>query len=292
MGTGFESYHPYIIFSYYIFVGTLAMYLKHPLFLAIACFIMIVVNITHDRGKALKRWIPLYVIMGTLIVALNPFLVSRGTNILFYFRGKQVTLEAFMYGFVMALSIIIILIMFVSFNLVLNGNKFLFIFSKILPRTAFLMMLAIRFVPLLKERFDEIQMVQHVRGISIRTGSLLSRARSGMLYIQVLLSWSLEEAIQTADSMKSRGYGTGRKTSYIPYKMKPRDWFSLLILCCLFLVCLAGGYLGYGKIIIYPELGTLHLYPLDWVVLISMIVLLSFPIIIEGREKLRWVFSI
>lgn len=291
MESGFRGYHPYVLFFYYLYVGSLVMYFNHPLFLLTALIVLIVINLSHDRGKALKKWLPILLIMGTIMILLNPFLVSRGTNILFYFRGKQVTLEALMYGITMSLSLISILILFISFNLILNGNKFLFIFSRILPRTAFLTMLSIRFVPLLKARLDEINSVQRIRGMTMTSGSLRERARSGMLIIQILLTWSLEEAIQTADSMKSRGYGTGKKTSYIPYQMEKQDWGWLLTSSILFLICLAGGILGYGKIEIYPELGTLHLYLLDWVLFISMIILVSFPLFVEGREHIRWKFS-
>lgn len=288
MENGIRGYHPYVVFFYYICTGFLVMYFKHPLFLATALMILICVNISHDRGKSLRKWsIPL-VVMSLFFIVLNPFLVSRGTNILFYFRGKQVTLEATMYGVVMAIALVSVIVMFVSFNILLNGNKFLYIFSKVLPRTAFLLMLAIRFVPLLKSRFDEIRAVQRVRGTTMTVGSLRQRARNGMHMIQILLTWSLEEAIQTADSMKARGYGIGKKTSYIPYRMEKKDWVWLITLLILFSICIWGGTLGYGKIVIYPEIGTLHLYTLDWMLFVFMIVIIAFPLIVEGRERLRW----
>lgn len=288
---GFRNYHPFVLFFYYVCVGVLALYFKHPIFLFVALLLLVGVNLTHDGGAALRKWVPMLLIMSTVMIVLNPFLNSRGTTIFFYFRGKQVTLEATVYGVVMAMSIVIVLLMFISFNLILNGNKFLFVFSRILPKTAFLTMLAIRFVPLLKQRLDEIYAVQRIRGMTISAGSLKERASSAMVMIQILLTWSLEEAIDTADSMKSRGYGTGKRSSYIPYKMEKRDVGSLVILVGLFAICIVGGMLGYGKIVIYPELGTLQFYALDWVLLFAMILLLAFPIITEGREQLRWKFS-
>lgn len=289
MQNGFHSFHPFVQFAYYICVATLAFYFKHPVFLLTSCLILICVNLTHDGGRAFRQWIPALLTMSILIMVLNPFLVSRGTNILFYFRGKQVTLEATIYGVVMALSIAIILIMFISFNLILNGNRFLFLFARILPRTAFLTMLSIRFVPLLRRRLSEINAVQRIRGLSLTEGNLRERAKAGMLKTQILLTWSLEEAIQTADSMKARGYGIGKKTAYIPYRMEKRDWAWLILLGLLFLVCIIGGLLGYGKIIIYPELGTLQFYLLDWVLFGCMIILHSFPLIVEGKEQLKWI---
>lgn len=291
MENGFASYHPYVQFFYYVCVGLLVLNFNHPLFLVVGLLLLVLVNLSHDRGKALKKWsLPLLMMSGFMIV-LNPFLVSRGTNILFYFRGKQVTLEATVYGVTMALFIVSIIVMFVSFNIILNGNRFLFIFARILPKTAFLIMLSIRFVPLLKSRLDQINAVQRVRGMSITAGSLRERARNGLLRIQILLTWSLEEAVQTADSMQARGYGSGKKSSYIPYKMERRDWtwFSLLIF--LFVISIAGGYLGYGKIVVYPVLGTLHLFLIDWVLFICMIIIFSFPLLVEGSEWLKWRFS-
>lgn len=288
MENGFRGYHPYVVLFYYLCTGFLIMYFKHPLFLVTALVLLILVNVSHDRGASLKKWTIPLLIMSLFFIVLNPFLVSRGATILFYFRDRQVTLEAMMYGVVMALALVGVLILFVSFNLILNGNKFLFIFSKVLPRTAFLIMLAIRFVPLLKSRYDEIAAVQRVRGTTMSVGGIKERASNGMNMIQILLTWSLEEAIQTADSMKARGYGVGEKSSYIQYRMQKHDWFWLTGMLSLLIICIVGGILGYGKILIYPQLGTLHLFTLDWVVLICMIVLISFPLLVEGRERLRW----
>lgn len=292
MGNGFRGYHPFVITFYYVCVGVLAMYFNHPLFLLVASLLLVGVLVTHDNGKALRKWIPMLVGMSVVIILVNPFLNSRGTTIFFYFRGKQVTLEATIYGVVMSLSLVLILLMFISFNLILNGNKFLFVFSKFLPRTAFLTMLAIRFVPLLKRRLDEINDVQRIRGMTIASGTVRERAKNGMVMMQILLTWSLEEAIETADSMKARGYGIGKRSPYIPYKMEKRDKGWLITLVALFALCIAGGSLGYGKIIIYPELGTLNLYFIDWILLFCMMVIVSFPLLVEGREQLKWKFSL
>lgn len=291
MTNGFERMHPFVLFLYYVAVCVLAMFINHPLFLGIGCIVLIAVNWTHDNGQAVKKWIPMLSVMSTVIILVNPFINSRGTHIFFYFRGKQVTLEALLYGVVLSMSLVLILLMFISFNLILNGNKFLFVFSRFLPRTAFLIMLSIRFVPLLKRRLDEISDVQRVKGLSLKVGTIRQRAKSGMVLMQILLTWSLEEAIETSDSMRARGYGLGKRSPYIPYRMTRNDIGWLVTLATLLLICLVGGLLGYGEIIIYPQLGTLQLYPIDWLVFVSMVVIMAFPLIIEGRELFKWNYS-
>jgi len=290
VNNGFRRFHPFILFLYYIVSGILIMLYNHPIFMIIAMCLFIGVNITHDNGKALRKWmIPLF-IMGSIFALLNPLLVSRGTHILFYVDNRQITLEALMFGITMALMLITVIILFVSFNLILNGNKFLYLFSKIVPRTAFLMMLAIRFVPLLKRRYDEINAVYRVRGMTIFHGSLKDRANNGMNMLQTLLTWSLEEAIQTADSMQARGYQSRKKSSYTLYKMTKADWMLFSILIVILIVGMLGASFGYGKIVIYPTLGTLQFYAGDWIVLFCMMLAISLPLIVEGIEWLRWKF--
>ena len=291
MGNGIQSIHPFVMFFYYSCVGFFAMFFNHPIFLLAGCLSLLAVNLAHDSMRALKQWAPMMIIMALLISLINPFINSRGTHIFFYFRGKQVTLEATLYGIVSSMSLIMILMLFISLNAVLNGNKLLYIFSRILPKTAFLVMLSIRFVPLLRRRLTEIQDVQRLKGMTVRQGTIRNRAKSGMSIMQILLAWSLEEAIETADSMKARGYGTGKRSPYIPYRITKMDRNWLVYLVLFFIISIVGGFLGYGKIIIYPQLGTLHLYSLDWVVLFSSLAVMLFPVFVEGREQLKWNYS-
>lgn len=292
MGNGIQAIHPFVMFFYYICIGFFAMFFNHPIFLLAGCLALIAVNLTHDGGRSMKQWAPLMIVMSVLIIAINPFINSRGTNVLFTVFGKHVTFEAVLYGIVTALSLLMILLLFISLNMVLNGNKLLYIFARILPRTAFLVMMSIRFVPLLKGRLVEIQDVQRFKGMTMMQGSLRERAKSGMSMLQILLSWSLEEAVETADSMKARGYGTGKRRPYIPYRMTKSDKCWLGYLVVLFALSAAGGFMGYGKIIIYPELGTLHLTSLDWAVFASGMAIALFPVFVEGREQLKWHYSI
>lgn len=60
-----------------------------------------------------------------------------------------------------------------------------------------------------------------------------------------MVTWALENAIETADSMKSRGYGLRGRTAFSIYRMEDRDKYALgwLGFCGMYLLCgsLAGG---------------------------------------------------
>lgn len=289
--TGFRGYHPYIIFLYYVCVLGFVLLTNDPLLLLVACFILITVNITHDRGEALKKAIPFLVMMAVLIIILNAFFVSTGTTILLGLWGRKITLEALVYGIVMALSLIVVFLLFVSFNLILNGNKFLYIFSRFLPQTAFLILLSMRFVPLLLDRLGEIKDVQRVKGLSLTVGTVKKRFNNGMILLQILLTWSLTEAIETADSMKSRGYGMGKRSSYKRYRLDKRDVLWGVLLVGLFLVCIVCVINGGGRMVIYPTLNDYTLSKYDICLLVSEMLIISFPILAEGGERLKWNYS-
>jgi energy-coupling factor transport system permease protein len=79
---------------------------------------------------------------------------------------------------------------------------------------------------------------------------LLARARNGLSILSVMTTWALENAVDTADSMNSRGYGTGPRSAYSNYRLERRDlWTALFVggaaLACVLLVALGGATLSF-----------------------------------------------
>ena len=75
-----------------------------------------------------------------------------------------------------------------------------------------------RFIPLLKARFREISMGQRCMGRHV-TGGFMAKLRQVTKEVSILISWSLEAAIETSDSMEARGYGLPGRTSFHLFKM-------------------------------------------------------------------------
>ena len=48
------------------------------------------------------------------------------------------------------------------------------------------------------------------------SGSLLQRLKNAITILSIMVTWALENAIETADSMKSRGYGLPGRTAAAP----------------------------------------------------------------------------
>lgn len=287
----FERFHPLLTFIYY--AGALALFILmlHPLFLLVAFLLIIFTHIWEDRGRALRRWFFFMLTSGLVIFLLNPVFNERGRHVLFVIYQHRFTIEAFTYGMMSALSIMGIIALFVSYNEVMTPNKIQFLFSKFLPQFAVLLMLTLRFIPLMKRRAEEMVAIQASKGISALHGRLADRLKTGMLYIQVLLVFSLEEAIQTADSMKTRGYGQGKRSVYEHFSFKKKDWFAGVFLVGLFIGLAYGRYLGFGYLQVYPLLESWHLTLTDGFLLFLEFLYMGFPLIVNIGGSVRWHLS-
>ncbi len=106
--------------------------------------------------------------------------------------------------------------------------------------------------------------------------------------MHTLVSWSLEEALQTGMSMRSRGYGLGKRSSAIVYRMERRDWQVLGWMAATGLLTLVGAMLGCGRYSVYPKL-----LPPDasYFTLLHYACFAGFllvPVVMDVREVMRW----
>jgi energy-coupling factor transport system permease protein len=291
MGNRFARFHPLVSFLYYAGTIVLLFLLLHPLFLCMGFVVILAVNFMHDRLSGLRRWLLFIITSVFFMVMLNPLFNERGQHLLFEMGNHRFTLEAFVYGGMNALSIIGVIALFVSFNIVMAPNKLLFLFAKFLPQFAVLLMLTLRFIPLMRRRVEEISVIQRSKGISVGQGKWKSKVKTGILYVQVLLTYSLEEAIQTADSMKARGYGQGVRSSYDYFRFRKLDIWAILYLVVLFAIILTGRTYGYGLFTVYPIMESWQLSMMDVRILVCYLLFLGFPLIVEVGEMFRWRLS-
>lgn len=291
MGTRFARFHPLVSFLFYAGAVMLLILMLHPVFQVISLFLIIGINIIHDRLAGLTKWKYLLLVTFVLLVVLNPLFNERGRHLLFMAGEHRITLEAVLYGGMNAFSIIGIIAVFISYNVIMTPNKVLFLFAKFLPQFAVLLMLTLRFIPLMSRRMEEISLVQKSKGIMVTKGNWRTRVKTAFSYVQALLTYSLEEAIQTADSMKARGYGKGPRTSYEFFRIRGKDTIAIVILMVLLSIIIYGRSLGYGVLTIYPMMEDWRLATWDTAVLICYILYLSFPIYVEAGEAFRWHLS-
>lgn len=286
-GSRFSGSHPLVNLIYYGFVIGITMFTVDPYFLALT-LVGAWVYSALLRGRAAHKINVLFalpVLVFTTIV--NGFFNHNGDTVLFFIRNNRITMEAFCYGIASAALFSAIIIWFVSFNVVMTSEKLIFIFGKAAPVLGLTLSMIFRFIPLLRERFKEIRMGQQCMGRTAE-GGLVARTRQLTKEVSILISWSLEASIETADSMEARGYGLKGRTSFTLFKMTASDKRLLALITVLGVISTVGAFLKKTQILYYPVvvMGSWDL--MKAVTFVAFGALIFVPIIFDYLGEKRW----
>lgn len=238
MKDSFTSYHPIVNLLYFTLVITFSMLLTHPMaqITALTCAIVYAISIEGKKSVAflLKFCLP----MVLLTAFINPAFNHEGVTILYYFSsGNPLTLESILYGAGAGAMLVTVLLWFSAFSRVMTSDKFIYLFGRVIPALSLVLSMSLRFVPKFKKQTEIVVEAQRCIGRDISTGSLWKRFKIAVLILSIMITWALENAIEIADSMKSRGYGLKGRTAFSIYRMDDRDKHTLIWLgfCGLFL---------------------------------------------------------
>jgi energy-coupling factor transport system permease protein len=285
MDHGFSRIHPMVSFLYYVVMMVLSMMLFHPICLLLIFSGGVAHSLVTVGMRDWHKWWKLFLYLGVFTTLLNPFINNNGETLLFNTPWLSVTLEALVYGGIMSLSLWSILVLFLQYQYVIHAQKFMFVLGNIFPKWAFLMTLSIRFVQKLRVRFQQMVLIQQTRGIHSQKGSVMKRMKAAMHLLNVLVLSGLEEAFDTADSMKARYFGQEKRTSHLEYRMKTKDYFVLVGLLLLSIGVVIGWYKGQAQFHVYPVIQSINFSMKGIELIISCFILSFMPFGFELKEK-------
>ena len=236
----FQTYHPLVNFLYFALVIGFAMALNHPIAQGIS-FLCGCAYAVQAEGKNAVLFCLKWCLPAMLLAAvLNPAFSHGGVTILLYFpTGNPLTLESVLYGLSAGTMIATVMIWFLNFNRVMTSDKFIYLFGRVIPAMSLVLSMTLRFIPKFKAQMDTVAEAQRSIGRDISEGSLWRRTKIAITVLSIMVTWALENAIETADSMKSRGYGLKGRTAFSIYRFDDRDRMALLYLgfCGCYLIC-------------------------------------------------------
>lgn len=272
--------------AYFVIVIGITMFSMSPAFLLANLMLSWIYSILLRGSAVIKQ--NLIVAAFTLIVmsVINLFFTHEGVTVLFYLNDNAITLEALIYGLCSAAMLISVITWFVSFNVIMSSEKLIYIFGKTAPVIGLTLSMIFRYVPLLKERYAEIHTGQMCMGREKEKG-FLNRMRQFGKEVSILISWSLESSIESADSMEARGYGLKGRTSFHLYRLQMRDICFLSITFLLALTVIYGKYSGKDAVSFYPDFR----YNFDLqsaAVLLAYSVLAILPALMDVYGEMKW----
>ena len=170
----------------------------------------------------------------------------------------------------------------------MTSDKFIYLFGRIIPSLTLILSMTFRFVPKFKEQVQEVSNAQKSMGRDSSEGSVFARVKNSIRILSAVITWSLENAIDTSDSMKSRGYGLTGRTAYSNYVFDKRDVTALIYLAVTITYFLIGALLGKINYRYFPSMRGTDMSFYSTSIFISYIMICIMPIIIEIWEELKW----
>lgn len=229
----FSEFHPAVNFIFFLGALGFGMVIRHPVYLmagimGAACYYFL---LTGSRGVRMVLFsLPLCL----MIALINPLFNHRGKTVLFQLFGNPYTLESLIYGAVTAGIFLVMLLWFGCYSAVMTGDKFTSLFGNLIPSLSLLLVMIFRMVPALLRKANQITGARRSVGKGLDgEARYMEKAKEGMTVLGALTSWALEGSIVTADSMRARGYGCGKRSCFMIYRMTVRDWVVLAVITLL-----------------------------------------------------------
>lgn len=334
------SIHPAVYLIYYFIMVLFAFIFSDPYFVLTFLVLILILIALQGVSSELKNIMKLFVPLSILIIILNPLLNRTGAHKIYLMPNFFVTYEAIAYGVLMSLALLIVILVFSSYNRSVSYQEMLYIFSKKLPIISMIIVMALRFIPLINSRAIEVQKLNNLKNNGIefdgnhdenkenmhdlddsdsdnsnkmdldefntnintdydskfinklksnkRIAAIIKEAKTLGKIMGITVSWSLEESMFTAKSMKARGYNATERTSYLSYKYGNADYAFLAIIIVTVSIIIVGLIHGVGMINIYPSIDfSFSNLPFN-IYYLAFIVFLLPLIYLELKERLLW----
>ena len=280
----FSGFHPAVNFLFFAGAIGFGVFIQHPAYLAAGAVCGLVYYLLLKGWKGLKL-LTTMVPMFCLITLINPLVNTYGKTVLFTYFGRNWTLEAMVYGMTLGGMFVLMMVWFGCYNVVLTSDKFVALFGGLIPSLSLLLVMVLRLIPSFMRKTKQIIGARNSIGKGGNENtSFREKAASGMTVLSALTDWALEGSIVTADSMRSRGYGSAKRTSFRLYRMTARDWAVLAaetVLAAIVIYTVAAG--GTEASFTYR----ISIAPVTWGYGAYWAFLLI-PTVIQIKEEVQW----
>ena len=287
MTDAFSKCHPAVNFLFFAGAIGAAVLIQHPAYLLVGILTGATYYLLLNGTKGWKTILTMAALF-LFLTAINPLFNTFGETPLFYLFGRPYTLEALRYGAVLGGVFVTMLLWFGCYNKVLTGDKFTSLFGNLIPAISLLLVMVFRMVPNLMRKAVQINGARKSIGKGAgENATAKEKLVDGITVLGALTSWALEGSVVTGDSMRSRGYGTTKRSSFMIYRMGVADWALLVVMPVLFVLVITAACLGQMTATYMPEFS---ISPISWGV-VPYAVYLLIPTVLHTKEAIQWHIS-
>ena len=287
MKDAFSKCHPAVNFLFFAGAIAAAVVIQHPAYLLSGVVTGMVYYLLLNGIKGVKTLLGLLPLF-LLLTFVNPLFNTLGERVLFTIFGRPYTWEALLYGGAVGAMFVGMMLWFGCYNKVLTGDKFTSLFGNLIPSISLLLVMVLRMIPAFIRKTRQIMGARSSIGKGVSpSATKKEKLKEGMTVLGALTAWALEGSIVTGDSMRARGYGTAKRTSFMIYRMTARDYGLLALMVVLLALLVAAACCGQTAAVFVP---VIQIAPPSWGLPVYTLYLLI-PTLLHGKEVLAWHIS-
>lgn len=279
----FSMSHPAVPALYMVLTLGLTMFSMQPVLIALS----LAGGLTYGfatRGAARTLGALRWQLPVILIIALvNPLFSASGSTELFHIGMRVVYLESMMYGLCMGGLFVASVLWFEAAASMLEYDKVLALLGNAAPVLALMISMCMRLIPQFLRRGRTVLAVQDAIDVPGRapTDPVRSRLRAS----SVLMGWGMEDSLERADAMRSRGWGTAsRRTTYARYRLARGDVAALVGLAVLGAAAVAVAWTATTQYSFYPQLSV----PAPWLGYVVYAAWMGLPCVLHAIDEKRF----
>ena len=283
----FSKCHPAVNFLFFVGAIGMSVVIQHPMYLLSGIVTGGIYYLLLNGGKGWKTILGLLPVF-VFLTAINPLFNTLGETPLFYVFGRPYTFEALLYGGALASMFVIMMLWFGCYNKVLTSDKFTSLFGNFIPAVSLLLVMVLRMVPNFIRKTGQIIGARKSIGKGAsEAASTKEKVKDGMTVLGTLTSWALEGSVVTGDSMRARGYGSAKRTSFMIYRMTVADWWLLVVMAVLVTLTILAAVWGQMTATFTPKL---QIAATSWGI-VAYTAYLLIPTALSIKEAIQWHIS-
>ena len=257
MENNFSKLHPLSNIVFFIFMIIFSMFTMNPILVGIMLLESYVYFIYLNGFRSSKKLLFLVIPILIFSCIIIPFFSHNGVTPLFYINDMPFTLETVIFGLVTGGVLMSVIMWLQTATNIIDNEKFLYLTGRLFPTLALIVSMSFRMIPLFIRRYREIGEAQYGIGRNPKDMKAINRFKFTIKKVSILISWSLENSMNTTMSMESRGYGVRRRSSFHLYQFKKKDAIFMIVIFALlifpFITLVTNGF----KVYFFPEMDLL-----------------------------------
>ena len=236
----FDSYHPAINFIFFSSVLLFSFWFTQPVFLIVSYLCAFLYSTYLGKWKALLFDFAALILIVVYALYYASYTHFGVTVLALNYVDNSITLEALCGGLIQGFHLSTALMWFYCTVKIVSSDKVMYLLGKIWPKLSLFFSIFLRAGPQLVDCFLRVNRAQTALGRGIGQGNWFRCGLNLLRVLSIVITWSLERLVDSAASMKSRGYSLKGRTAFSIYRFDNRDRSVVIVMfSCLIAVAMA-----------------------------------------------------